>query len=402
VTTTPDRRFLISGALMLAVAMGVGRFAYTPLLPVMERDAGLSVAAAGTLAFSNLLGYLVGAMLAMLPFTHRRRLVFARWAIAGVVVTTGLMAAPSSFWLPMRFLAGVSSGFVLIFASSIVLERAAHRNHPAWPPLFFSGVGLGIAFSALAVPFFVALGGSRGAWIGVAGCSAAATLLTLRWFVDDGPAATLVPSPIGQHLPTHRATFVWLAVVYTGEAFAYIIPATFLVAIVSQVPGLGRFATLTWLLVGMSAALATFPWILAGARLGKARALALALGIQAFGILALILWHSALAAIIAAVTLGGTFTAITLFVAGLARDIFPHRTSAAVSRLTVLYSVGQMLGPLIATQLALHFGSYGSALLCAATTAAFAAVTTLFVIHDPRLENGSARWALNGVAARRN
>jgi hypothetical protein len=79
----------------------------------------------------------------------------------------------------------------------------------------------------------------------------------------------------------HRTTFAWLSAVYTAEAFAYIIPATFLAAIVSRISWIARFADLEWVLVGLAAALATFPWIHAGARLGKARSLALALSIQA-------------------------------------------------------------------------------------------------------------------------
>jgi predicted MFS family arabinose efflux permease len=137
-TISGDRHFLISGALLLAVAMGVGRFAYTPLLPVMERDAGLTVGGAGTLASSNLFGYLIGAGLAMGPFTHRRRLLIVRWAIVAVVVTTALMAADSTFWLLLRFITGIASALVLAFVSSIVLERAAHHHRPSWPPLVFS------------------------------------------------------------------------------------------------------------------------------------------------------------------------------------------------------------------------------------------------------------------------
>jgi predicted MFS family arabinose efflux permease len=313
--------------------------------------------------------------------------VITRWAIAGVVVTTALMATASPFWLPLRFLTGVSSGFVLIFTSSIVLERAAHRNQPAWPPLLFSGVGIGIAFSGVAVPLFVTVGGSRAAWIGIAICSGLATVLTFRWFVDDAPATVRVPSPVGQRLPKQRDTYAWLAAVYTLEAFAYIVPATFLVAIVSRVSWIGRFAALSWVLVGLAASAATFLWIRAGARLGKARALALALAIQAAGILAPLVSHGAAAVVLAAVTLGGTFVAITLFAAGLARDMFPHETSAAVSRLTVLYGVGQMLGPPLATQLALRSGSYGVALLCAGTAAGVAAVTTLLTVREPRRAN---------------
>ena len=162
-TISSDRRFLASGALLLAVAMGVGRFVYTPLLPVMERDAGLTVGDAGTLASSNLFGYLIGAGLAMAPFMHRRRLLVVRWAIVAVIATTALMAADSTFWLLLRFVTGIGSALVLVFASSIVLERAAHRNQRSWPPLVFSGIGVGIAFSGIAVPVFVRMAGSRAA-----------------------------------------------------------------------------------------------------------------------------------------------------------------------------------------------------------------------------------------------
>jgi predicted MFS family arabinose efflux permease len=379
-----DARFLASGAIALAVAMGVGRFAYTPLIPIMERDAGLGVAAAGALATTNLVGYLVGASLAMHPIAQGLRLAITRWSLAGVVVTTALMAGPHALWLPLRFVTGVCSGFVLVFASSIVLERAANAHQPKWPPLFFSGVGLGIAFSGIAVPWLAELGNSQVAWLGVAIISAAALLVTGWWFTEDAPSSDIAHAGIDATLPPHRTTFAWLLAVYTAEAFAYIIPATFLVAIIAKTPGLSHYASLSWVFVGLAAAFATFAWIPAAARFGKSRALALALGIQALGLAAPVFSRSALAVIVAAVALGGTFIAITLFAAGLGRDIFPRSTSAAVSRLTVLYSVGQIVGPIVATQLALRFGSYNPALLAAAGIAALATVVTLFTLRDPQ------------------
>src|SRR3984957_14830719 len=255
-TGRSDRLFIVSGALLLAVAMGVGRFAYTPLLPVMQRDAGLTVGGAGALASSNLLGYLIGAGLAMAPFTHRRRLLIVRWAIVPVIVTTALMAADATIWLLLRFVTGIGSAFVLVFVSSFVLERAAPRNQRSWPPLVFSGIGVGIAFSGVAVPVFVRIAGSRAAWIGIACFSAVAIGLTLRHFIDDARPTVPAPSPIGQHLPKHRTTFAWLSAVYTAEAFAYIIPATFLAAIVSRISSIARFADLEWVLVGLAGALA--------------------------------------------------------------------------------------------------------------------------------------------------
>ncbi|MGA7569898.1 MAG: YbfB/YjiJ family MFS transporter [Candidatus Aquilonibacter sp.] len=377
-----DARFIAGGAVALAVAMGVGRFAYTPLLPVMERDAGLGVSMAGALASANLFGYLIGASLAMHPITHRRRLAILRWSLAGVIVTTALMAGPAMLWLPLRLVTGVCSGFVFVFASSIVLEHAAYAHAPSWPPLFFTGVGLGIAFSGVAVPALAAYGGSREAWVGIAIVSGIAVLVSGRWFTDGAPGASISQAGIDAPLP-RRSAFAWLVAVYTAEAFAYIIPATFLVAIVARIPELARYAALSWVFVGLAAALATFPWIRIGAQLGKARALAVAFSIQAIGIAAPVFSPSPFAVVFSAVALGGTFIAITLFAAGLGRDIFPHKTSHAVSRLTVFYSVGQIAGPIIATQLALRLDSYNPALLTAAAVAAVACVVTFVTIREP-------------------
>jgi predicted MFS family arabinose efflux permease len=377
-------KFVASGIVMLAVAMGVGRFAYTPLIPVMGRDAGLSVSMAGALATANLLGYLVGASLAMHPITHGMRLAIVRWSLAGVVITTALMAGPHEMWLLLRFVTGVCSGFVFVFVSSIVLEVAADEGQPSWPALLFSGVGLGIAFSGLAVPA-LAVYGSSVAWIGIAIVSAIALLVTGWWFKEHAPPTSLAEAEINASLPRHRSTFAWLCIVYTAEAFVYIIPATFLVAIIVKLPGLARYATLTWVFVGLAAAFATFAWIPTAMRVGKARALAIALGIQAIGLAAPVFWHSAFAVALTGIALGGTFIAIALFAAGLGRDIFPQQTSSAVSRLTALYSVGQIIGPIVATQLALRFGSYQPALLVAAIVAALATVITLATIRDATL-----------------
>ena len=390
-TESRDARFLIGGAVMLAIAMGVGRFAYTPLIPAMEGDAGLTVATAGTLAFANLLGYLVGASLAMHPVTHGRRLAIARWSVATVIVTTLAMTLGSVLWLPLRFLTGVASGFAMIFSASIVLERSARAKCPAWPPLFFMGVGSGIAFSGIAVPALVAIGGSRAAWAGVAAASAIAFAVTGRGFFDEAPSAAVAAADIDGRLPSQKKTFGWLLAVYTVEAFAYVIPATFLVAIIKSVPAIAPYAGLAWVIVGLSGPLTTFPWIRVAARLGKAKTLGCALAVQAAGILAPAFTHSALAVAFTAVGLGGTFITITFLSAGLGRDMFPQKTSLAVSRLTVFYGVGQMLGPLVATQIALRTGSYDVALLAAGVAAALSSIVTFVLIREPLAVAPSAR-----------
>jgi MFS family permease len=368
---------------MLAVAMGVGRFAYTPILPAMERDAGLAVPMAGALAVANLFGYLVGASIAMHPITHGKRLAITRWSLAGVVVATGLMSTGPPLWLPLRFITGVCSGLVLVFATSIVLERSARARQHSWPPLFFSGVGLGIAFSGIAVPALVARGGSTMAWVGIALISGVAMAATASWLTDEAQPSSVAEADLVATLPRRgKASFAWLLAAVTAEGFAYIIPATFLVAIVEKVPELSGYAGLTWVVVGLAGAFAMLPWIGAAASWGKARCLTIAFAIQALGIAAPALSQSVFAIMFSAVALGATFMAITLFAAGIARDMFPRRSNAAVSRLTVLYSIGQMCGPVLATQLDLRFKSYSPALIAAAGVIIIATTITMFNVVD--------------------
>src|SRR4051812_29092118 len=86
---TPMRTAL-AGMIALAVAMGIGRFAFTPILPMMRDDAGLSVAAGGWLASANYLGYLLGALWAG---AHAARSAVAiRAALAAIAVSTLAMA----------------------------------------------------------------------------------------------------------------------------------------------------------------------------------------------------------------------------------------------------------------------------------------------------------------------
>ena len=115
----------------LAVAMGIGRFAFTPLLPMMREDAGVSVAAGGWLASANYLGYLAGALSATrtrlsAPAAIRAGLV----TIGGATLAMGLTDA-FSLWLLLRAVAGVASAWVLIHVSAWCLERLAPLSRPA-------------------------------------------------------------------------------------------------------------------------------------------------------------------------------------------------------------------------------------------------------------------------------
>ena len=357
--------------------MGIGRFAYTPMLPLMHAHAGLSAGMAGVLASSNLAGYLAGVLLAMAPALRGRRLATVRGSIAAVILATAAMAIPSlPLWIVLRFVTGVASGFAFVLCSSLVLDRAAREGKPAWAGWLYAGVGIGIVLSAAAIPPSAASGGWQGGWLGLALVSAAlvgATILALR----DEPAAWRQPERLAA-AGRDRRLFWWLFAAYGGEGLGYIIPATFMVAMFVRVPTLAPVANVAWALVGCVAIPSTLVWNRLGLRLGAATALGVALAVQAAGTLAPIVAPNAYGATLAAISLGGTFMGITTLANALGRELYPERSHVAIGRLATIFGAGQIAGPLVATSLTLHTGTYDAAIVAAAC-ALFLSSALMFV-----------------------
>src|SRR5262249_45230251 len=209
-------RAAIAGLAALAVAMGVGRFAFTPLLPLMQDDAGLSLAAGGYLAAANYIGYLVGALWAARPARSSRAIPASLAAIALTTAAMGIVHT-MAWWLLLRFAAGVASAWALVHVSAWALPRLAGGG------VLYSGVGTGIALAGLVCLVLMALGvTSAHAWL---------TLGALSLLV----AACLWPLIRGDAAPRaqERGALRWtpdmarLVTCYGAFGYGYIIPATY-------------------------------------------------------------------------------------------------------------------------------------------------------------------------------
>jgi MFS family permease len=145
------RLLAIGGLLAMASAVGIGRFIYTPILPPMAESLHLTKGEAGLIASANFLGYLAGAVAAACPRLRGNPRAWLLAALAVSAITTGAMAWPSgmSAFLALRFIGGVASAYALVLASSLVLERLAASGHGGLSAIHFSGVGTGIAVSAV-------------------------------------------------------------------------------------------------------------------------------------------------------------------------------------------------------------------------------------------------------------
>src|SRR4051794_11238729 len=154
-----------AGLVSLALAMGIGRFAFTPLLPMMLAERSVDLTGASLLASANYFGYLVGALVCTFqPWLWRRigwagsangPLLVRAGLVATALLTLGMAAPVPSAWVLLRFAAGVASAVVFLYTSGYCLDQLARRGVPAMGALIYIGPGLGIVVSGLAATALV-------------------------------------------------------------------------------------------------------------------------------------------------------------------------------------------------------------------------------------------------------
>jgi len=350
-------------AAALAAAMGIGRFAYTPILPLMTAHSGLTAQAAGQLATANYVGYLIGAVGAAASARLARSVTACRVSLVTLVVTLAAMALRTNVieWGILRLIAGIASALVFVIAVNTLMDHGHPAHHAGWA---FSGVGIGIALSA-ALP---ATGDWQGAWW--AATALAALLSAFAWFMQPGvPGESAEPAA---RQTNSRGPLITLMASYTLEGVGYIIAGTFLVAAVAQQSS-GGLGSAVWLLVGLAAAPSAALWAKFTGRFSYSALLVAALLLQAAGIAGAGLGSQA-TALLGAVLFGGTFIGISTLALAAGRALqFP----GAVALLTTGYSVGQIVGPVAVAPL-LHNG-FQQALLAGAVVVLLSALAALLM-----------------------
>jgi predicted MFS family arabinose efflux permease len=348
VTKTPRPLILALGGLVaLAAAVGIGRFVYTPILPLMVEDLGMSKGTAGLLASANFVGYLAGALLAATPTMPGSR---RNWLLLALIVsslTTGAMTFASSTvaFLTLRFTGGLASAFVLVLASALVLDRLGVAGRPDLAAVHFAGVGVGMALSAVLVSGIAAWGGGwRLLWLASGLTSVLAVGIVAGLIADRVEPAMATTSRPRQANPRLAA----LVVAYGLFGFGYIITATFLVAIVRGSAQVRALEPIIWLVVGLTAAPSVALWTWVGVKIGIARGFAFACGIEAVGVAASVLWLTPVGILLAAALLGGTFMGITALGLIRARHLSSGDRRRTLAVMTAAFGLGQIVGPVFA------------------------------------------------------
>lgn len=343
----------LTGMLCLAVAMGIGRFAFTPLLPMMLHDGVIDLPGASCMATANYLGYWLGAMACAIQpwvwsrFPGLRPVVHTRAMRLGlgltVALTLGMALHWPAAWPWWRLLAGIASALVFVYTSGWCLTRLAAAGATQLGGIIYVGPGLGIVVSGLAATAMVAGGAS--AAVGWASMAALALVITVLVWPRLQGAVLPAAAPALRSGASGGSAMAVLALAYGLAGFGYIVTATFLPVIARQtLPG-SVWLDLFWPLFGVGVAAGALLTIRFPTHWDRRHLLMGCYVLQAAGILLGVWWPSLPGFACGSLLIGLPFTAITLFAMQEVRRVRPHGASGGIGLLTAVYGLGQIAGP---------------------------------------------------------
>lgn len=350
----------------LASGMGIGRFALTPLLPLMQQGSSISLEQGAWLAAANYVGYLLGAVvLILMPISASRA---ARSGLVVVSVLTLSMGFPVSLFvaLLLRLGTGIASAFVLVGVSAWTLSALAERQRPSITGWVFAGVGVGIAVAGLVG--LVAGQQSDGAETSWLILGVLASIVAIVAWKPLATSASLSPSRAEGVVATLTRDHWNLVGYYGAFGLGYIIPATFLPALARVLVNDPSIFGLVWPVFGAAAALSTVITSHLFGNVSPIRIWAYGHLVMAIGVLmpsiSLSLWTISLSAL----CVGGTFMVVTMAGMQTAQAAASTTGPRLISVMTASFAAGQILGPIAVSAFAgspsaIRTASFGATLV---------------------------------------
>jgi MFS family permease len=379
---------LTAGILSLVIGVGVGRFAFTSLLPPMLSDT-LNLTFAGILASANFAGYLSGSILAVFITNIHTKVLLFRLGIALCILTTLILGITEheTAWLLARIVAGFGAAMALVVGSAIVMTKLNFDDKTRAMGIHFSGIGVSILLSDLVVRAIMGWGGSwHQAWLGLTLLAAVLAPYVIRILSFD--------HTVKQNATHHRFSFaiftpftLLLIVAYFAEGVGFVVQGTFLPDIINSVKGLEGYGGYTWLLVGIAGIPSSIVWMRLAHRYGSLNMIIVAMMLQVVGILIPTLTHAPLLNLLSGILYGGTFVGLVALFLNLGGRLAGANPVVLMGALTSAYGIGQVTAPLYSVALTEHFGSYDPALYL---TAAITGAGALLMVSGRRLAAHSA------------
>ncbi|QCO05634.1 YbfB/YjiJ family MFS transporter [Azospirillum argentinense] len=354
------------------VAVGLARFAYTPLVPSLIEAHWFSAADAVTLGAANFAGYLAGALLgrplaSLLPNRALLRVLMLTASLAFIACAYPLSLGWFFGW---RFVSGLAGGAIMVLVATSILPHIPAARRGFVSGMIFLGIGLGIAASGTAVPALMRLG-LHETWLGLGGLSLLLTALSWFGWPTSAPPQAVAAPPV-EHAPRHEGRVLRsLYAEYALNALGLVPVMLLLVDYVAR--GLNHGAdvgALCWVLYGAASVAGPVAVGLLADRIGYAAAYRIALLLQAVAVAALAVSGQPLVVGTATVVLGALTPGVVPLVLGRIHELLPHSPSeqrAAWSRATTAFALFQALSGYGYSYLFAHSGgSYAAVFLCGA------------------------------------
>ena len=340
----------LRGGLGLSVAMGMGRFFYTPALPLMVAALSWGAGPGSWIATLNYIGYFIGSLVVARGWVEPNRAVYRLSLIVSTLGLAAVALTPNLIWQgSIRTIAGIASGLIFVCVTQRIPANARGRHDGG---IVFGGVGFGILVSGAIVLTAGSFADWRQLWLICAAVSAVFTVIAWTWPIPVRiPAEATTADPADNPDTTadtafdadRRRSMLVLSAGYFFQGGGYIIIGTYLVVLAEPVFG-GTAAAATWMIAGIATAVSPLTWSAVAARIGTVKALTVCYSLQVFGALLAVFGDTPIVLIIAAALFGFTFIGAVMMTIGVGTQMGVANASA---KLTSWYSIGQIIGPAI-------------------------------------------------------
>lgn len=331
------------------ITVGIARFAYTPMLPEMVADIGLTETVAGFLAAANYAGYLSGALLISLIHNLQLKVKLYRYGLIAAVFTTLCMAATTNEWLwyVLRYISGLSSAAGILLGAGLLMHWLRQNKAKAELGIFFSSLGIGIVITAITAQLIKVQYSWDQQWI-IYGLLSLLLIFPVMFWFPDFTKSTVDSQQIDhketQLLPS-KQFFLTLQAAYFCAGFGYVVTATFLITIVELLPNMKGLGWVVWLLVGIAAAPGCWLWDLYVRKVGLWSSLFQAYILNMVSTALLLFDPSATVVFISAVIYGFSFIGIVSMTLSMIGRLYPENSSRSMSHLTFSYGLAQVIAP---------------------------------------------------------
>jgi predicted MFS family arabinose efflux permease len=374
-------RLILIASMAPTIGLGIGRFAYSLVLPDMRDSLGWSYSAAGFMNTINAVGYLAGALLASRMIRRFGLSRTVRWGTLAAVISLALSAVSGNFIVLSfaRLLAGIGAagGFVggAALAATIAQSRPERANFLL--SLFYAGPGVGILSSGLIAPFVLQGFGPGSWWIVWWAMTLLSVVLILPLLLAPLDSKAAIDGAASAQFSI-RPVLIYLIGYFLFGA-GYIAYMTFMIAYVRDGGGGAAAQSIFWSLIGVSAFVTPWVWrrVLALDRGGLTTTIIL--GVNAIGAALPIFGHSPLLLALSALIFGVAFFAVVGSTTAFVRfNYSPANWPTGIAAMTISFGIGQTLGPIVVGAITDAMGSLSVALNVSAAMLALGAVLSAF------------------------